>query len=55
MFNARPFTLLGGLLLVYPLNAWRDAPIFPTPSGALQGLAAQLALPPGAISLRELS
>lgn len=40
--------LLGGLLLVYPLNAWRDAPIFPTPAGALQGLAAQLALPPGA-------
>ena len=38
--------LLGGLLLVYPLNAWRDAPIFPTPAGALQGLAAQLALPP---------
>ena len=40
--------LLGGLLLVYPLNAWRDAPIFPTPAGALQGLAAQLVLPPGA-------
>ena len=29
--------LLGGLLLVYPLNAWRDAPIFPTPAGALEG------------------
>lgn len=40
--------LLGGLLLVYPLNAWRDAPIFPTPAGALQGMAAQLVLPPGA-------
>lgn len=22
-------------LLVYPLNAWRDAPLFPTPAGAL--------------------
>jgi SAM-dependent methyltransferase len=31
-----PFVLLA---LVYPLNAWRDAPLFPTPSGALQGLA----------------
>lgn len=27
------------LALVYPLNAWRDAPLFPTPPGALQGLA----------------
>ena len=27
------------LLLLYPLNAWRDAPLFPTPTGALQGLA----------------
>ena len=26
------------LALVYPLNAWRDAPLFPTPVGALQGL-----------------
>ena len=33
------------LLLVYPVNAWRDAPVFPTPKGALRGLAAQLALP----------
>ena len=23
------------LLLVYPVNAWRDAPVFPTPPGAL--------------------
>lgn len=30
--------LLGVLLLVYPLNAWRDAPVFPTPAGALDGL-----------------
>jgi SAM-dependent methyltransferase len=27
------------LLLAYPLRAWRDAPFFPTPAGALQGLA----------------
>lgn len=29
---------LGVLLLVYPLNAWRDAPLFPTPPDALQDL-----------------
>jgi len=29
------------LLLIYPLNAWRDAPLFPTPKNALNGLAAQ--------------
>ena len=27
------------LALIYPLNAWRDAPLFPTPRGALLGLA----------------
>ena len=27
------------LALVYPINAWRDAPLFPTPEGALSGLA----------------
>ncbi len=36
------------LLAVYPLNAWRDAPLFPTPAGALQGLEALAPLPPGA-------
>ncbi|MBA4111962.1 MAG: methyltransferase type 12 [Verminephrobacter sp.] len=36
------------LLGVYPLNAWRDAPLFPTPHHALQGLAAQVPLAPGA-------
>jgi hypothetical protein len=36
------------LLLVYPLNAWRDAPVFPTPHLALQSLAAQAPLPTGA-------
>jgi hypothetical protein len=29
---------LGLLLLIYPLNAWRDAPLFPTPRNGLQGL-----------------
>lgn len=42
---------LGLLLLVYPLNAWRDAPVFPTPEGALDGLAAQIRLPQGASAL----
>jgi hypothetical protein len=27
------------LLALYPLRSWRDAPFFPTPRGALQGLA----------------
>ena len=36
------------LLLVYPLNAWRDAPVFPTPHHALQSLGAQAPLPAGA-------
>jgi hypothetical protein len=30
---------LGLLALVYPISAWRDAPLFPTPSGALRGIA----------------
>lgn len=33
------------LLLAYPLKAWRDAPLFPTPPGALRGLAAAAPLP----------
>lgn len=36
------------LVLLYPLNAWRDAPMFPTPGGALRGLAAHAPLPAGA-------
>jgi SAM-dependent methyltransferase len=36
------------LALVYPLNAWRDAPLFPTPAGALDGLARLAPLAPGA-------
>ena len=30
--------LLAPLLAAYPLRAWRDAPFFPTPANALQGL-----------------
>jgi len=43
--------LLVLLLLVYPLNAWRDAPLFPTPSQALQALATSAPLPPDAVVL----
>lgn len=35
-----PLTLL---LLMYPVRAWRDAPLFPTAAAALQGLASRLA------------
>jgi hypothetical protein len=34
--------------LVYPMNAWRDAPLFPTPAAALRELAQQAPLPDGA-------
>jgi SAM-dependent methyltransferase len=33
------------LLLAYPLRAWRDAPFFPTPAAALDGLAAAVGAP----------
>ena len=36
------------LLLAYPMRAWRDAPMFPTPHNALDGLAALAPLPAGA-------
>ena len=36
---------LGLLALVYPMNAWRDAPLFPTPEGGLRGLARLAVLP----------
>jgi hypothetical protein len=36
------------LLLLYPLNTWRDAPLFPTPSGALTGLDKAVPLPAAA-------
>jgi SAM-dependent methyltransferase len=39
---------LAALLLLYPLNTWRDAPMFPTPPDALRGLAALAPLPAGA-------
>ena len=37
-----PLAVLG---FVYPFKAWRDAPVFPTPRGALLGLAKALPLP----------
>ena len=42
---------LGLLLLVYPINAWRDAPLFPTPADALQALPQHAPLPVGALIL----
>ena len=39
------------LLLIYPLNAWRDAPLFPTPPNALRALAAQAPVPHAALVL----
>ena len=33
------------LFLIYPLNAWRDAPLFPTPANALSDLATVAPLP----------
>jgi len=39
---------LAALAVLYPINTWRDAPLFPTPSGGLAGLAALVPLPPQA-------
>lgn len=36
------------LVLLYPLRSWRDAPFFPTPRGALDGLAQAAPLASGA-------
>ncbi|MDH5204714.1 MAG: class I SAM-dependent methyltransferase [Hylemonella sp.] len=36
------------LALIYPLNAWRDAPLFPTPADALNELPTVAPLAPGA-------
>ena len=33
------------LAVLYPVNTWRDAPLFPTPRGGLRGLAALVPLP----------
>ncbi len=35
----------GLVLVLYPVRAWRDAPMFPTDARALQGLAQRLPLP----------
>jgi SAM-dependent methyltransferase len=43
-----PVLLIG---LVYPLNAWRDAPLFPTPARALVDLPRHIRLPAGAAIL----
>jgi SAM-dependent methyltransferase len=43
-----PFALI---LLIYPMNAWRDAPLFPTPSQALVDLPQQIELKEGATIL----
>lgn len=40
--------LMLAALLVYPVRAWRDAPLFPTPADALAGLPPLLVLPPDA-------
>lgn len=36
------------LLALYPMGSWGDAPLFPTPESALDGLAEQVRLPDGA-------
>ena len=38
-------------LLVYPMHAWRDAPVFPTPLQALRDLPGSAPLPPQALIL----
>jgi hypothetical protein len=42
---------LGVLLLIYPVKAWRDAPVFPTPRHALRDLARHAPLDGGALVL----
>jgi hypothetical protein len=39
---------LAALALAYPVTAWRDAPVFPTPPDALAGLDRQIRLAPDA-------
>ncbi|MDD5031252.1 MAG: class I SAM-dependent methyltransferase [Rhodoferax sp.] len=39
------------LLLMYPLNAWRDAPLFPTPKNALKELPAHIHIAQDALIL----
>jgi SAM-dependent methyltransferase len=38
-------------LLIYPMHAWRDAPVFPTPLQALRDLSGRAPLPPNALIL----
>ena len=38
--------------MVYPMNAWRDAPLFPTPAEALAGMAISAPLKPGRVHSR---
>ena len=50
-FNLPPWgwlALLAVIFFVYPLNAWRDAPLFPTPKNALRLLPDTVDLPPKA-------
>lgn len=42
---------VAALLLLYPLGAWRDAPLFPTPVGVLDDLPTVAALEPGSAVL----
>jgi hypothetical protein len=42
---------LAVLLLIYPVNAWRDAPLFPTPAQALDDLPNHAPLPASALIL----
>lgn len=42
---------LAALMALYPVRSWRDAPLFPTPTGALQGMALVAPLPAGALVL----
>jgi len=42
---------LGALVFVYPVGAWRDAPMFPTARGTLAGLGRRVVLAPGAAIL----
>jgi SAM-dependent methyltransferase len=46
--------LLAVLLALYPLRAWRDAPWYPTPRGALAGLAALTRWRAGVVAPRIL-
>ena len=39
---------MAAVFAVYPFHAWRDAPVFPTPRGALRDLPTLVLLPPGA-------